>query len=77
MVIGIRLNITNRKMFSANITNRNPAKILLKNTADRGFPQEINGVRRLPTDHRDRESLTQTAAAGRPPAGPPIQQPGR
>jgi hypothetical protein len=25
-------------MFSANITNRDPAKILLKNTADRGFP---------------------------------------
>eukprot|EP01049_Picozoa_sp_SAG25_P013924 SAG25_NODE_2295_length_1743_cov_2.142336_2_plen_120_part_00 len=25
-------------MFSANITNRDPAKILLKNTLDRGFP---------------------------------------
>jgi hypothetical protein len=28
-------------MFSANITNRDPAKILLKNTADRGFPQVL------------------------------------
>ena len=25
-------------MFSANITNRDPAEILLKNTADREFP---------------------------------------
>ena len=33
-------NITNRKMFSADITNRDPAEILLKNTADREFPQE-------------------------------------
>ena len=28
-------------MFSANITNRDPAEILLKNTADREFPQFI------------------------------------
>eukprot|EP01047_Picozoa_sp_COSAG01_P023834 COSAG01_NODE_1452_length_10260_cov_26.827970_12_plen_77_part_00 len=29
--------ITNCKMFSANVTNRDPAEILLKNTADREF----------------------------------------
>jgi hypothetical protein len=34
-------NITNRKMFLANITNRDPAEILLKNTADREFPQVL------------------------------------
>jgi hypothetical protein len=28
-------------MFSANITNRDPAEILLKNTADREFPLYI------------------------------------
>ena len=28
-------------MFSANITNRDPAEILLKNTADREFPQDF------------------------------------
>jgi ribosomal protein RSM22 (predicted rRNA methylase) len=28
-------------MFAANITNRDPAEILLKNTADREFPQVL------------------------------------
>jgi hypothetical protein len=28
-------------MFLANITNRDPAEILLKNTADREFPQVL------------------------------------
>jgi hypothetical protein len=39
---------TNRKMFSANITNRDPAEILLKNTADRGFPLKI----KIASNHR-------------------------